>query len=103
MDSYLETHGSVEGESRSAESSILLVRRNSPPATCVVAEECQQMLSRSPYTALRGLVCQFHEGALTLRGTVPTYHTKQMAYATLRNVPGVVRFVDCIEVAQADL
>ena len=63
-----------------------------------VAELCQQNLSRSPYLALRYLDCHVYEGILTLSGTVPTYHTKQMAYVALRDVPGVKSIVDHIEV-----
>ena len=72
--------------------------KRDPLEVLSVAEQCQRKLAKSPYIALRYLVCRFHEGLLTLRGTVPTYHTKQMAYVTVRDVPGVERVVDRIEV-----
>lgn len=60
---------------------------------------CQQKLRKSSYPSVRQVVCQLHEGLLTLRGTVPTYYEKQMAGVTIGNVPGVERFLNRIEVA----
>jgi len=65
-----------------------------------VAALCQQKLNASHYADLRQVVCHFHEGMLTMRGTVSTYYMKQLAYAAVRDVPGAESIVDRIEVAQ---
>ena len=91
----------TEAATRSNESSAPSLRSSSPEVSDV-AELCQQKLSRSPYIALRYLICHFHEGMLTVRGTVPTFYTKQMAYITIRDVPGVERIVDQVEVVASD-
>ena len=54
---------------------------------------CRKQLRESPYAALRELECDFRDGVLTLRGVVPTFHTKQVAYAMLLQVNGVYELV----------
>lgn len=49
----------------------------------------QAKLMASPYSALRALTCESHEGVLTIRGRVPTFYLKQLAQTAVRNSPGV--------------
>lgn len=55
---------------------------------------------RSPYSAIRQLTCDFHEGVAILRGTVPTYHTRQLAIAAAQSVDGVEVLDDRIQVSR---
>ncbi len=63
-----------------------------------IAQALCDRLQQSPYLAIRQLTCEFREGAATLRGTVPTYHTRQIALATAKSVEGVKSVDDRIEV-----
>ncbi len=56
-------------------------------------------LQQSPYAALHTLTCHYHEGMLTLRGRLPTFYTKQVAFAEVLKVEGVEMIMDRIEVA----
>ena len=64
-----------------------------------IAEIAQAALRRSAYFELRGVSCDFAGGVLTLRGRVPTYYLKQLAQATVVDVPGVVEIDNRVEVA----
>jgi hypothetical protein len=44
----------------------------------------QWLLQRSPHHELRALSVSVTEDSLTIHGTVPTYHHKQLALETLR-------------------
>ena len=62
-------------------------------------EECARVrLQHSPYRAIRSVRCDFHEGVLTLRGSVPTYHYKQLAQTAVAGTVGVQSIVNQIEV-----
>jgi hypothetical protein len=63
-----------------------------------IAEIAQQALRRSSYFELREVCCDFSGGILTLRGRVPSYHLKQMAQASVAEVPGVVEVNNRLEV-----
>ena len=63
-----------------------------------IAEIAQAALRRSAYTELREVGCDYSGGILTLRGHVPTYHLKQLAQASVAEVPGVVEVHNQLEV-----
>ncbi len=63
-----------------------------------VAQAARDCLAGSSYPALRELRCSFHEGVLTLRGRVPSYHLRQVAWKLVGELPGVDEFVDRLEV-----
>jgi osmotically-inducible protein OsmY len=63
-----------------------------------ISEIAQQVLRRSSYFELRDVSCDFSGGILTLRGRVPSYHLKQLAQATVADVPGVVEVHNRVEV-----
>lgn len=58
-------------------------------------------LSESAYYLLRALTCEYHEGVLCLRGSVPSFYLKQMAQAIACQVEGVEECVNRIEVGTA--
>ncbi len=68
-----------------------------------IAEIAQQALRRSSYFELRDVSCDFSGGILTLRGRVPSYHLKQVAQASVAEVPGVVEVQNCVEVVMPRL
>ena len=69
-----------------------------PVRSSGVAQAARDRLAGSSYPALRTLRCSFHEGVLTLRGRVPSYHMRQVAWKLVGELPGVEEFVDRLEV-----
>jgi hypothetical protein len=63
-----------------------------------IAEVARAALRRSSYCELRDVECDFSGGILTLRGRVSSYHLKQIAQASVANVPGVVEVHNRVEV-----
>ena len=63
-----------------------------------IAEIAQQVLRQSSYFELRDVACDFSGGVLTLRGRVPSYHLKQLAQASVAELPGVVEVHNRVEV-----
>jgi CheY-like chemotaxis protein len=68
-----------------------------PPAPSVT-EAAERLLRRNSYLALKNVVCEFHDGVLTLRGCLPSYHLKQVALAAVSQLEGVQRIENQIEV-----
>jgi hypothetical protein len=64
-----------------------------------IAEIAQAALRRSAYFELHDVACDFSGGVLTLRGRVPTYYLKQIAQASVADVPGVVEVCNLVEVS----
>ena len=65
-----------------------------------VGELAGDRLRGSPYLALRDIACVVHEGAVTLRGCVPTYYLKQLAQETIMPVRGSLMLVNEVLVAK---
>lgn len=55
-------------------------------------------LRQASYRPLRQVRCEFHEGVLTLRGRVPTYHLKQMAQTLIGSLDGILEVSNRLEV-----
>jgi osmotically-inducible protein OsmY len=66
------------------------------------AEIARSRLESNPYLALKTVSCDFREGKLTLRGSLPSYFLKQMAQAVIGTVEGVEQIVNQIEVVPPD-
>jgi osmotically-inducible protein OsmY len=64
-----------------------------------IAEAAQAVLRQSAYLELHSVSCDFSGGVLTLRGRVPTYYLKQLAQASVADVPGVIEIHNRVEVA----
>jgi hypothetical protein len=69
-------------------------------ARTALVERARQRLASSAYPALRKLDCYYHEGVLTIRGRVSTFHERQLAWITLCDLAGIEEFVDRIEVVE---
>jgi hypothetical protein len=63
-----------------------------------IADVARAALRRSSYIELQDVECDFSGGILTLRGRVPSYHLKQVAQASVAEVPGVVEVHNRVEV-----
>jgi len=63
-----------------------------------VIARCEAILQQSPYLPLRRLTCTFHEGILSIRGTVSSFHLKQQAQSALAGVPGVEELYNLVVV-----
>jgi osmotically-inducible protein OsmY len=66
-----------------------------------IGESAQGRLLASSYLALRFIGCSFHDGVLTLRGSLPSHHQKQLAQAIVADVEGVREVVNQIRVGPA--
>ena len=66
---------------------------------CAVVDEARRLFEQSPYLPVRDLTCEFHEGALIIRGRVPTYYLKQVAQTIAQKVAGVEEILNRVEVA----
>ncbi|HEX4131523.1 MAG TPA: hypothetical protein VHZ24_15905 [Pirellulales bacterium] len=66
-----------------------------------VAQRVQQLLQTSPYLALRTVTCEFDGESLFLRGRVPTFHTKQVAFMLVNRLGLSIELVDQLEVISA--
>jgi osmotically-inducible protein OsmY len=58
-------------------------------------------LQTSPYLALREIRCEYRDGIVMLRGTLPTHYLKQVAQDLAAGVDGVKGIVNHIEVRSA--
>lgn len=61
----------------------------------------EQRLKDCPYQELRDVLCDFHEGVLTLRGRVSSFYLKQMAQTVVARLEGVEECVNRLEVRPA--
>ena len=53
------------------------------------------------YLALKNISCEFRDGVLTLRGSLPSYYLKQVAQEAVVATEGVERVENHIEVASS--
>ncbi|MBX7074543.1 MAG: BON domain-containing protein [Pirellulales bacterium] len=63
-----------------------------------IAEQVQNWLQSSAYQELRKVLCDYHEGILTLRGRVSSFYLKQMAQTLVARHESVIECVNNIEV-----
>jgi osmotically-inducible protein OsmY len=59
------------------------------------------LLRQAPYMELRHVTCEFHEGILTLRGSVSSFYMKQLAQTVVRSLDGVERLLNRVEVVRS--
>ncbi|MFZ1936527.1 MAG: BON domain-containing protein [Thermoguttaceae bacterium] len=65
----------------------------------VVLAEAQSRLRESGYHELHFVSCDFHEGVLTLRGRVSSFHLKQVAQEMIRRLDSAEEINNRLEVA----
>jgi osmotically-inducible protein OsmY len=66
----------------------------------LIQAEAQSRLRKSHYHELRFVSCEFHEGVVTLRGRVSSYHLKQLAQELIRRLDGAEEVNNRLEVAE---
>lgn len=66
-----------------------------------VTEAAKDRLRRTPYQALRALSCEYDQGALFLRGQLPSFYQKQLAQEAVVGLVGVAQIVNETEVVLA--
>jgi osmotically-inducible protein OsmY len=67
-------------------------------STSRIEEGAESCLHSNSYLALKNVSCQYREGVLTLRGSLPSYYLKQVAQTAVARLDGVQRIVNEIEV-----
>lgn len=67
----------------------------------LVEAEAQSRLKKSGYHQLSLISCEFHEGVLTLRGYVSSFHLKQVAQTLIRDLDDVGEINNRLEVLKA--
>ena len=65
-----------------------------------IAAALRDRIQQSPYLPIRQLTCEFREGVAILRGTVPTYFTRQVAITLALSVDSVEVLDDRIQVSR---
>ena len=70
---------------------------------CVYRRAVEQRLEAASYLALRRIHCECRDGALSLRGSVPSYYVKQVAQAIAAEAASACRIDNqlCVLPAQA--
>lgn len=63
-----------------------------------VQMQAERMLRKSPYAQLRRIRCELINDTLFLRGQVTSFHIKQIAQETLRELGNVGRIYNFVEV-----
>ncbi len=66
------------------------------------AEIARTCLQTIPYSDVKGLQCEYHEGVLVLRGHVSTYYHKQLAQEAVRDIDGFDSVVNVVKVVGAN-
>jgi hypothetical protein len=64
-------------------------------------KSAEDRLRHSEYLELRNISCDVHDGVLTLRGRVPSYHLKQLAQTLLAELAGILRLNNQLEVVSS--
>ena len=62
------------------------------------AANVETLLHESPYLALRKIKCEFDGESIFLRGRVPTFYTKQVAFTLIEKLDPTIEIIDQIEV-----
>ena len=72
--------------------------RNAPVHFEGIGDAATECLLKSPYYAVRSVLCEYDHGILFLRGRLPSFHQKQVAQEAVARVKGVTQVVNEIEV-----
>lgn len=70
-----------------------------PEMDAAIADAAESRLRGSSYSAVRHVKCEFHEGTLTLHGSVPSYYLKQIAQTLVCGTAGVAQVRNWLHVA----
>jgi osmotically-inducible protein OsmY len=75
-----------------------------PPtaADYVLADRITTQLAETNRANLRRLSVNVRAGEVTLRGSVSSFYERQIAIQTCRELPGIDRLIDAVEVAEGN-
>lgn len=73
----------------------------SPDRSQQLLRAARDRLKSSPYCPLRSVSCECRQGALVLRGTLPTFYQKQLAQEAVAKLEGVTEVVNETVVASS--
>lgn len=73
-------------------------RGSSPSEKEVVEASVRSKLQRCSYPQVQSVLCEFHEGVLTLRGRVSSYYLKQIVQNLVLGMDNVVEVNNRVEV-----
>jgi osmotically-inducible protein OsmY len=79
----------------------MLVFEQTPTSTMLPSNPAylaQQRLWKSPYQAMKNVLCEHRRGVLFLRGQLPSFYFKQIAQETVAKIDGIKQVVNAIEV-----
>ncbi len=62
------------------------------------SQRVEELLHTSPYLALRSVKCEYDGVSIILRGRVPTFYTKQVAFTLIERMNLGAEIVDQIDV-----
>ena len=63
-----------------------------------IADTARKRLQCSAHPGIHHIQCQYDQGVLALRGRVVSYYHKQIAQEAVRNLRGVYRILNLVEV-----
>jgi osmotically-inducible protein OsmY len=66
--------------------------------TFAIHEQAVEAIARNPHLRQRRVSLRTHSGAVTLCGQVQSFYEKQMAQESLRDIPGIKRIENRLEV-----
>ncbi len=75
--------------------------RNESTEATDIGEVARVRLQHSAYRTIRQVSCRFEDGVLTLFGSVPTFHHKQLAQTAVVGIAGVTQVLNEIEVTSS--
>ncbi len=67
---------------------------------CLLADRVVLQLAETNRPSLKRLSVDVREGEVTLRGCVGSFYERQIAIQTCRELSGIVRVIDALEVAE---
>ncbi|NLX55840.1 MAG: BON domain-containing protein [Planctomycetaceae bacterium] len=79
---------------------MVVTSRGSDPRTLAakVVRDARRRLRKCAHSPVQRIACDYHEGILILRGRVSSFFHKQLAQEAVRNLAGVDKVVNAVEV-----
>jgi osmotically-inducible protein OsmY len=63
-----------------------------------ICEEATRKLRSTGYAPVSNLACDVQNGVVTIKGSVPTFHLRQVAHSAIQRIDGVREVQDLVEV-----
>ena len=81
-----------------------MISTAAPPtkADYLLADRITNQLAETNRASLRRLSVNVRAGEVTLRGSVTSFYERQIAIQTCRELPGIDRLIDAVEVANGN-